>query len=203
MNPFRQFFDGHDVVRFKPGLEGQRVLDDGTILIGDRAGPQRHASNLAHEMAHLVEIDDDRMRMWGWGLKLPEVVVFGQTCVEPRTMQITAREIRVFAFQANLHRAFGLPFSYTYCARLCEWLPDTIWVPLDDGTMPYAADATQVRASQTRWVEKEIRKLSRRKAYGFDAFRTEWWRKIDFLKSRESCRPRATPPSLPTPRPYS
>lgn len=61
-------FLNNPFVKYEQGFQGQKILNDGTIVIGERAGPITYKpsfsiKNLAHEMSHLVEIDNTRARM--------------------------------------------------------------------------------------------------------------------------------------------
>lgn len=80
----KKHFFNTEFVKYKVGLEGMTVSDTGTIIMGNKAGPLYFSiKNLCHEMSHMVEINDERMRMRGWGLKIPEVWVYDRMCREP------------------------------------------------------------------------------------------------------------------------
>lgn len=181
-------------VQFEFGFEGQKILDDGTIIIGNRAGPQDwhrsyETSNLAHEMSHLVEIDDARMRCHGWGLKLPEVFVYDRMCVEPTTNQITTRELRVMAYTANLLDYIGEEYSVDDLTSSLQYLSDTCFVPLEDGSSPYGEnrvhelDYDEIKASQQQWRINEVNQY--RKEFTVERFISEWSRKIDWLNNNK------------------
>lgn len=181
-------------IQYEEGFEGQKVLDDGSIVIGNRAGPSSYSesfqiTNLVHEMAHLVEIDDLRMRCSSWGLKLPKIWVYDRMCVEPRTNQITCRELRVIAYQVNVLDYIGEENSVDGITSSLVWLADTCYVPLEDGSMPYAEGRThkldydEIKASQQRWRVNEVNRL--RKEYTLERFISEWHRKIKYLNENE------------------
>jgi hypothetical protein len=182
-------------VQYEEGFQGQNVFEDGTIIIGNRAGsinwPGSYLiSNLVHEMAHLVEIDDARMRCDGWGLKVPEVWVFNRICCEPTTRQITEREIRVTAYQVNVLDYLGEENSVDDIVSSLDYLPDTCYVPLEDGREPYGdnykvvqAENINIKESQQRWRVNEVNRL--RKEYTLERFISEWHRKIKWLNENE------------------
>lgn len=191
MYPYRQvhreFLADAKGIRFKPGMGGQRIAEDGTILIGDRAGPDCSIQFLGHEMSHFVEIDDARMGVRGWGLHFPEVVVYGQLCCEPVTLKMTERELRVLAYQANLLEYLGAPETEKELVRSLTFMPDFCLVPLEDGgpawvdgkfRIPYK----KMDPSRLRWLAAQVRKL--RSEYTLERFRAEWDRKLKVLAAR-------------------
>ncbi len=183
----RDFFAHTNWIRYVPGLQGQRVSEEGVVLVGNRAVSQRAFSNVAHEVCHFVEIDDARQQMFGWGLRRPETVVLGRICVEPVTRQMTERELRVMAYQANLTEALGAPARILNMVRVLQNMPDFISVPLEDGRPAYGEGAPSrdevpyrdLDLSRIRWMAKRVQEL--RKEYTFERFRSEWFRKIALL----------------------
>lgn len=181
-----EFFDHTKAIRYKPGLEGQRV-EDGVIWIGGRSGPRRHdTSSLCHEMAHFVEIDDERMNLPMWGLRVPEIWVFDRMCVEPQTHQITDREIRVAAYQKNFQDYLGIRESVENITESFKYLPDAMLIPLEDGRPAYNNDGTRniekyedVDPSRHRWIVNQVNSL--RSVYTLERFLHEWHRKIRLL----------------------
>lgn len=187
-----QEFFNTSVVRLRAGLEGQTVSEDGIIFIGDRAGPGSFVgaidiSNICHEMAHLVEIDDARMRSQGWGLTVPEIFVIDRICQEPTTKDITMRELRVAAYQSHLLAYLGVSKPVGEIVDSFDWLPDSCYVPIEDGRKPYGANYEAVRAegidiqkSQHRWRINQVKKL--KKIFTLDRFLSEWKRKVQWLQ---------------------
>jgi hypothetical protein len=179
-------------VQYQDDFEGQKVLNDGTIVIGNKAGPSSYntISNTCHEMSHLVEIDDARMRCYGWGLKYPEVWVYDRTCIEPTTHQITDRELRVMAYQINLLEYIGVKYSVEDTVSVCQYLPDTAFVPIEDNRQPYGdnyeaveAEGIDIDASQQRWRVNQVNRL--RNEFTIDRFISEWNRKIEWMNYNE------------------
>lgn len=190
MSSVLDLFPKNGPIRYQEDIEGQRIAEDGTILLGRRAGSNKDLCNVVHEMGHFVEIDEARMAVWGWGLTLREVVVCGQLCIEPETNQATLREMRVIAFQANVCESFKVPFNLRDQAKSLRWLPDTTWVPLENGEAPYGEGHAKrnwcrdkIEASQLKWVLNGI--ASMRKTYTTELFLSEWHRRIALLESQD------------------
>ena len=112
-------------------LEGQKITDENNeIVIGCRAGPDQSLENVLHEFGHFIEIDDKRMNKPGWGLKYGKWV--NSPCpnrycsgwYELTTDKHIQREIRVWAFQANLLKHFKLTIDFLDLAGAAPYLPD-------------------------------------------------------------------------------
>lgn len=163
----------HDVVRHQGGLEGMSIAEDGVILLGSRCGPVAFDLNaLLHEMCHLVEIDDRRVTVYGWGLTYTEVEILGRAYQEPSTCQDVRRELRVLAYQTNLRQALELSPSVEETVRSLVHLPGWCFVP---GPGPAKA--------RHAWCMKRLESLSRKHSYSFESFDKEWWRKIALLRA--------------------
>lgn len=179
-----EFFAKTKHVVYRPGLEGQWV-ENGRIIIGERAGPSRSITNLVHEMSHFVEIDDARMCAFGWGLKRPQVVICGQVCNDPKTMQMTERELRVIAYQANVLEFIGKPLNILYNVGALVYVPDFFFVPLEDGRNPWEAEDVAYKdkePSKIRWCRNRVQTL--RAEFTLERFFSEWDRKVTILASR-------------------
>lgn len=182
----QEFFNGNRCIRVDWEIEGQKITEDGSIIIGERAGPSSYRSsyqisNLIHEMSHFVEIDDARMKQYGWGLIYPEVWVIDRMCMEPRTMQITERELRVVAFQANVLKYIGHSDDVENIISSFRYLPDFTFVPIEDGSSAYGEGRThdldykQITESQIKWLINRAEDL--RSIHTLDLFMSEWERK--------------------------
>lgn len=130
---FRPFFDvSEGVVEFLPGSQGAKY-HKGVIKLGDRAGPECAASNLAHEMGHFLLATPEKATQTNWGLRVPYRELAGHTYVEPRTDQMTRFEARVVGYQARVLRYLGVSYSegdLEDTADSLQYLPDNwFWTP--------------------------------------------------------------------------
>ena len=164
-----------------------QAVIDGQVIIGAKAGPECNITNLIHEMAHFVEIDEDRMNQDGWGLRTPTVFIYNRYCIEPKTIQMTEREIRVMAYQANIFEAFEFPHTaIDEFASAMRHMPDFCYVPLEDGSSAYGDDRTHnleyqdITKSQIKWIRNQVEK--NRSIFSFEKFESEWFRRNKILK---------------------
>jgi hypothetical protein len=187
----KEFFEGTPLT-WNWRLEGARVVE-GALTFGCRAGPESSVVNLAHEMGHFVEIEDERMLHFGWGLRVPEVEVLGQICVEPRTHQMTDREIRVIAFQKNLLDYLGVEETVEELVSSMTFMPDFMLIPLENGRPAYTRkgpatdlDYNEVTKSRLRWIAKQVEKKRRTRAFSAQRFISEWFRKAEVIRANPS-----------------
>lgn len=109
-------------VGYNPNPQGL-VLPDRGVRIQGRAAYIRECrpeiGTALHEMAHMVDIDDKRVRKPGWGLKTGNWVEFPSRYSpgfwEMQTDAGIKREVRVMAIQAVITEHLGFNFDY------CEW----------------------------------------------------------------------------------
>lgn len=180
----------------------QSIDAEDRVVLGPWAGPEATISNLVHEMSHFVEIDERRMTAYGWGLHVPEIHIAGRVCLEPQTRQATERELRVIAFQANILEYLGFPRSVRDLVAPLDWMPDFVFVPIEDGSSAYGDDRTHklsyeaIQKSQKRWCAKQVEVL--RETFTAERFLSEWKRRNAVLKQREASerdRPQPTAPA--------
>lgn len=181
-------FEGTKVLQVKPELQGNWV-DQDVVIFGASAGFNIRNENLLHEMAHFVEIDQRRIARSGWGLDCKtKVRVMGQYCNEPRTCQATLRECRTIAYQKNLADFLGIEHDHVDFCRSLQFMPDTTWVPLQDGSMPYAENnmldlsTIDIRKSQHVWCCAKVEEY--RKELTAGKFLAEWYRRRSVLEQR-------------------
>jgi len=183
----KRYLSHTDRLRYQPNLEGQRIANDGTIYIGNRAGPSKALSHLVHELCHFVEVEDHRIASPHWGLKTPQVWICDRWCCEPHTRQMTERELRVISYQLNVLEALGAPSRAIHFVSALEYLADFIHVPLEDGRPAYGEGAPEADkldykdriTSRIRWMAKRAEAL--RSEFTLERFDREWARKIDLL----------------------
>jgi hypothetical protein len=108
-------------------IQGNMIHENGMTL-GMRAGPETAESNLLHEMAHFIEIDDARAFSYRWGLSNPKVEIMGRICLEPQTCQDVLREIRVIAIQSKLADLFDVPGQIEENVNALKFLEDMAYV---------------------------------------------------------------------------
>lgn len=174
----KSLFDGHSI-KYKPRLEGQTVSEEGVVYIGDRAGPSIDLSNLCHEMAHCVEIEFERLTEQGYGLRYPHVYIINRMCIDPATMQMTEREMRVIAYQANIMDHFGID-GMNYQINSMQYLPDFCFVPIENGMCAYdenndfakSLSYSQTTNSRLKWLAQQIDQL--REIFTFKRFINNW-----------------------------
>ena len=170
----------------------QTLIEDGDgvlVSLSPWAGPVADISNLVHEMAHFVEIDEARMTRFGWGLDVPQVHIGGQSCDQPVTCQATKRELRVMAYQASVLKYLGFPKSIRNLVQPLVFMSDWTLVPLENGIHPYADGAPKVPydeidKSRRRWCAKQIETFS--ETHTLERFLSEWKRRNEVLKQREA-----------------
>lgn len=150
----------------------QGITDKGQLYVGGRAGLSADIVNLCHEMAHFVEIDDERCDAPDWGFHFPEVWIYDRMCIEPTTHQMTDRECRVAALQQSLLAYVGRPLSARTLVRAFHYLPDYYMVPGKD------------QKTRLKWCAARVKELSVLPEYGLDYFMHEWARKNTILLTR-------------------
>ena len=186
----KELFSKTNTLQFQKGVQGQYVDPDGIICIGDRAGPECHISSLCHELAHFVEIDDYRVTWFGWGLKLPQIWVYDRMCIEPTTIQITDREIRVAAYQKNLLDYLKVDYSVEKLVESYTWLPDFHLVPLEDGLPAYINNGEnekselrvpyeEIDLSRLRYIRNRVNDIL--SEFSIERFFSEFDRKVKII----------------------
>lgn len=93
-------------------IEGQAVRES-TLILGTSIGPEYGSLwGLAHEMAHLIEIDDKRALRPRWGFYYgPETQAFNGSFNTPTNFKASLREARTMAVQGKIHEMVGLDFE--------------------------------------------------------------------------------------------
>lgn len=182
----KEFFENTSL-KWDWRLEGAAFVN-GMFTLGCRAGPESSVVNLAHEMAHFVEIEDYRILHSQWGLKFPEIEIMGRRCVMPRTHQMTDREIRTMAFQKNLLDYLGIDEPMSELVRAMTLMPDFFLIPLENGRPAYTKKGTdlnyhEVEKSKLRWIAKQVEKKRRTRAFSIQRFISEWFRKTELIRA--------------------
>lgn len=111
---------------------------DGKGVLGSRAGTIDciDFENLAHEMAHAIEILESgrpqALGIAGWGMHIKTVMRIGwEEIREPITMQASEREARVCGIQMRILDMVDHPtlegFARRHAEVLTRWMPDYIF----------------------------------------------------------------------------
>ena len=114
---------------------------------GLRAGPGFDVSNLVHEIAHCIQLEESRhsdAHDSGWGLRLRTVYIPGYDPIqEPLTTQCSEREAEVFAIQWIIMAHLFETTLEEYIAQvqpLFTYLPDYPLIPRGDDGHSWADD---------------------------------------------------------------
>lgn len=132
-----------------PNLEG--VLHDPSrplITFGAKAGPgEGTVSTALHEMAHFVEIDEDRIASDHWGFHFgTPYFLLDHSDAMPTSLAATKREIRTWAIQLCLAKSVGMTDETPETlSRSVAFMSDAILIP---GTTNDAKNA---------WASSKIR----------------------------------------------
>lgn len=121
-----RWFTGNPV-KLSINFEGQGITPLGHYQLGGRAGPAIDPEHVLHEMAHLVELEQDRLLArptGGWGLRHGKAWQIGdRSGFYPQTTQQVDREARVWAYQASLMRELDLPMRFDKLVVSAVYLP--------------------------------------------------------------------------------
>lgn len=199
----RDFFAANaDIADFTLKI-GDTWVRGGRLSFATWAGPTADLFNLAHEMAHLVEIDDARCHIPGFGFKLgKEQYVGGQLFREMFTPQAIQREIRTLGIQLVMMREYDIgidrdvsyheeletwgdldlaPSTVGYMAALCKWIDGMHhYHPKNRKDYPHGTWEELAFVTITRDIEEEASKWS------MDSIIAEWDRKMQTIRERKA-----------------
>lgn len=168
--------------------ESGNPVRDGVMLFGWRVGPSKDVDGVVHEMAHLIEIDDARCHLPGWGLWVRQTYIPGHPpFAEPHTFQACAREIRVVAIQKVIFESLGLPFDSDYWAKVIyDWVPGNVFVREEYPEVPPWGDRGLSYEGISQLAKKAIAVDIDRQAAALtlNRVRAEWDRKCALVASR-------------------
>ncbi len=184
-------------------IEGQRLDDNGDVVIGTRCGPlYNNLEALCHEMCHFVEIDERRMGQFKWGMKFGTGTGLYNRFQEIRdfnTAQATKRELRVLAFQYNLQVYLGIQKEtlVEHCSAM-EYMPDFYCVLsdkelLNDAELPDLGAMGYTHSKKTLFlIEWTVKKYL--EVYTLEKFLSEWHRRNEIMWKRKKNRMRKPRP---------
>lgn len=160
-------------------VESGRLLLGAYALSGDLRG---EIAYLAHEMGHLIEIDDRRALLPGFGLRYKRVVRLPPTRYSlgiypaPRTCQAVERECRVIAISARILEALEW-----VGAEVVEEMEGTLRAirVMDDW---YNIPSRRNDEARREWCRREVAKAL--KQWPVERVRAEWWRKVVLVTKR-------------------
>jgi hypothetical protein len=141
-----KWFAHSSVVRTALGIEGvDHDIANGTLTFGCRAGPSIGPEMLAHEMAHFVELPEERIaqRNWGFTFGTPNISQFGIDTI-PTTWAATKREIRAWAWQSTVLDDIGFELPIEELVRSAVHMNDFYLVPGEDRNEKLALIADMV-----------------------------------------------------------
>ena len=198
----QDFFMPHDsVISIGLDVEGNRIREN-KFTMGVWAGPQAEVSNLLHEMAHMIEIDDARCHIPSWGFKYGKTVYIAGRMINEGmfTNKAIEREIRVFGIQIVMMNHYGIDNVHSYhtwddhseyvskarnFAEICDYIDGLLyyypkgWCKEDKGKYTYRELKDYAfQAIMTR-IEEETANWS------MDEIMTEWDRKMQVLKAKQ------------------
>lgn len=175
---FDTFFAANCPVIVEEDMEGQRI-EENRLYLGMRAGPSQCIRFLIHEMAHLVEIDDARMLVRGWGLHLPKIYIPGRyshMVPVPITHQASLRECRVIALAWHLQNFLGIKESAREMVGSLEYMPDY------ENVVPYETGMSLNEIDNLRMNFLANKVIEYANKYSITFFVIEWFRKMELLK---------------------
>lgn len=179
----REWFVGNPV-KLSTGLEGQAISDiSNHYLLGCVAGPEVHVSHLFHEMAHLAEREPEKLKekpFGSWGFSLGKYWgILGKCGWEPQTDQQVQREARVWAYQLNLHRYYGLNAKPYNMISSAKYLP--AFCHFERKHVKNIGDYKKEEKIALSLLANQVDEMSR-KDFTFEDFRVNWCKRMELLK---------------------
>lgn len=126
-----RWISGSAHLEVRRSLEGvEHDFQRSVITFGCRAGPVTAPYNLLHEMAHFVELPEEKVakRHWGFSFGTPGISAFGIHTI-PTTWEATKREIRVWAWQSILLDEVNLNMPIEEVVSAARHMNDFLLVP--------------------------------------------------------------------------
>lgn len=178
---WREWFTRRVDVAWGRSVSGVR---DGRLLLGAYAAsddPVSEIGFLAHEMAHLVEIDDKRATEDDFGLRYKRVVRLPPTRYssgiypEPLTAQGVERECRVIAVAMRILGAIG--WGEDAQQQDAENTIRALRILQDWYNVPGRTDE-----ARREWCRRKVSRSL--KQWPVQRVRAEWWRKVVLVTTR-------------------
>lgn len=122
----RLAYDWGRIAPFQYSIDVEGVKN---FVFGARAGPTSNAFNLAHEMAHVIQLSPKELetKMINGSLRFdaPSVWVFNRYCCEPTTDKMSRRELETFVIQWFILGQPNLQDYLEVIDGLFSFLPDS------------------------------------------------------------------------------
>jgi hypothetical protein len=171
-------------VDFAWGIDKTRVVE-GRLMLGAWGHDDNPASAigfLAHEMAHLVEIDDRRATVDNFGLRYKRVMRLPPTrystgiYADPMTTQGVERECRVIAISMRILGAIG--WSEHAQHEDSERTIHALRILMDWYNIP----SRRNDEARREWCRKKVARALQQ--WSVERVRAEWWRKVVLVTKR-------------------
>lgn len=183
-------YDGSDVERG----HGKRPAPRRALILGGKAvyfSPPSY-NVVAHEMGHVIDIDDRRVLEPGFGLRMGKWV----DCAASRnggfwevvTGDAIRREIHVSAIQATIVEHWGFTFDYAHAGKLLDYVEgylywrNSLGLSYDDMKAPPCDDDALSYGLSFQVDGSAIRSL--RETMSIEAIWAEWVRKTRLVERR-------------------
>ena len=157
---------GHIVIR---PFNGGMAFDKNKTKVEAKDFDGVSLGMVIHEMAHFVEIEDDRLGLKDFGLPW-------ESRRKHHTDAAVRRELRVLALQKNACKALGVEFDMAYEAENLQNVPG--W------------EIHIAGYESRRWdiykrtiLAPKIRRLAQQERHQFDYFVAEWHRRIALIEA--------------------
>lgn len=163
-------------------------IEDNRFMLGTWAGPSKDIYNLIHEIAHMVEIDDKRCHLPGWGLKYPPEFYWpghGMVSNGFNTAKAIYREARVLGIQEVITKHYGIVWNRSYSVSSLKYIDGMCFIPPrypenpKDDTLSYDEREKRRMAYLYRFVIREARK------HTFESVLAEYGKKIGIIRKRQ------------------
>lgn len=186
------FFVGNPVSAIVD-FEGQGINEQGDYVLGCRAGPSIHISNLIHEMAHLAEREIPKLLekpYKGWGFSFGKYWEFGgRSGHEPNTDQSVLRELRVWAFQWSIQQHYKIKDKES--KTIFDLVSSIVWLPAfvyfkHKRISKEERELLKYDQSEKKAIElaaEEVRIMSNTD-FTFECFCDNWFTRMKILKKR-------------------
>lgn len=162
---------------------GQRLDENGDFVIGCKA-TDIYVTHLLHEMAHFAEREIDKLLLRpteGWGYSYGKYWEIGnQSGYEPSTDQSVRRELRIWAYQHNLEKKYGIEQPIEDLVRAIVWdSAFTFYHSYHD------VERKRFRSEKDRLViaANEVKELADT-TYTLDTFDKAWDERIRVLRNQ-------------------